>query len=799
MPNVSILITQCLQRDFVDPVRPYDPLPNRLHVGSAEAQRLLGADPAAGPVAQVMSWARAQPGGILEIVHIRDWHDPNDPRQSDHLRKFGNHCLQNTPGAELVLGLDSELPGRLNEHVVDSIALNDFEDTRLHAVLEDILKRANGGAVRCGVIGVWTEAKVSYLLYDLKTRVKIDELATCSALTASASRAQHFNAMEQLNRILSVNCFDSVGEFTQWLAPGSNSVLPVTPTAYGHHVKTTCGQPLGEADANIVGYLFRDSSRVELDPLSGGFSGNLVFRASSHDAMGHQQAPSVAKLGDSKGIGAERVAFERVEEILGNYAPSVRGFVDLNGRAGIKYSFAGMGQGAVRTFKKLYESGAPSDKIEAVLRSVFEEILAPFYAAARYERLPLLEHYGFSSKYAQSVRASIDKVVAFGETQGTIRRVCETKNHLPERETLVFNGNYIADHAAAFYENFLGSDAGNSNECHYVSYVHGDLNGANILIDGHENVWIIDFFHAARGHVLKDLAKLENDILYIYTPISNARELSEALEITRALRKITDLQQELGDLPKGVESPQFVRAWAALRVLRSIAAKICREDRHPIQLSIAALRFSIHTLTFDESSDWQKQWALAAACGVADDIATTLKQDRALRLDWLDIPSASGRLGMTLCPGRKDRGRDLAADLDTLEKNGVKLVLSLLTDKELEWAGVPNLIDAARARGIEILHAPVPDGAAPGVGAARESAKWLLDGLRAGSNAAIHCMGGLGRTGTLAACVLIECSVNAEDSIARVRQSRGIRAIETREQENFVREFAGVRGGRAHV
>jgi hypothetical protein len=51
-----------------------------------------------------------------------------------------------------------------------------------------------------GVVGVWTEAKVSFLLYELKTGLRIDELATCSALTASASHAQHFNARAQLGK-----------------------------------------------------------------------------------------------------------------------------------------------------------------------------------------------------------------------------------------------------------------------------------------------------------------------------------------------------------------------------------------------------------------------------------------------------------------------------------------------------------------------------------------------------------------------------------------------------------------------
>jgi hypothetical protein len=40
----TVLITQCLQRDFVDPIGPHDPLPNLLHVGYSEAARLLGPD-----------------------------------------------------------------------------------------------------------------------------------------------------------------------------------------------------------------------------------------------------------------------------------------------------------------------------------------------------------------------------------------------------------------------------------------------------------------------------------------------------------------------------------------------------------------------------------------------------------------------------------------------------------------------------------------------------------------------------------------------------------------------------------
>ncbi len=52
MPR-SLLLTQCLQNDFVKPVDRFDPLPNQLHVGYAESQRLMGENPAEGPVVRI--------------------------------------------------------------------------------------------------------------------------------------------------------------------------------------------------------------------------------------------------------------------------------------------------------------------------------------------------------------------------------------------------------------------------------------------------------------------------------------------------------------------------------------------------------------------------------------------------------------------------------------------------------------------------------------------------------------------------------------------------------------------------
>ena len=609
MSGISILITQCLQKDFVEPVEQDAPLPNKLHVGWDEARRLMGHDTQAGSVAQLMHWAREQSTEKLHIIHIRDWHDANDAQQKEHLAMFGAHCLRGTDGAKLVLGLEDEISQRKNEQLINSIALNDFEGTHLDDIIREFQKQAENESIRIGVIGVWTEAKISFLLYDLKTRCGIHELATCSALTASASRTQHFNALDQIRKILGVSVFDSVGDFAQWLVPdGSKPAPPAIKT--GFSVPVTFEEnpaELSPQDNDILSYLYREASKLILMPLSGGYSGASVFKVASYDSFGHELAPSVAKTGPRKLVAEERAAFERVENILGNSAPNVRGFVDFGERGGIKYAFASMGKGKVKTLKSLFDTNAPQEEIENVLRAAFEDILGKFYSAAQYERLPLIEHYGFHAKYAPRVRENINKVLQYNTTGDIVKHMQEFK----------------AESVCAFYEKFLNERKLSYDEFHYVSYVHGDLNGANILIDGKENVWIIDFFHAARSHVLKDLAKLENDLLYIFTPIEK-EEFEEALLITRALSEEKSLREPLPENLHGLKSQKLLRAWKTLRLLRSFAAKLCREDTNPLQMSIALLRYAVHTLSFFESNDCQKLWALASASSHAETAMTNL-------------------------------------------------------------------------------------------------------------------------------------------------------------------------------
>ena len=232
-----------------------------------------------------------------------------------------------------------------------------------------------------------------------------------------------------------------------------------------------------------------------------------------------------------------------------------------------------------------------------------------------------------------------------------------------------------------------------------------------------------------------------------------------------------------------MRAPALLRAWEVLQWLRARMAGLVRSDRDPSQLSVALLRYAVHTLSFDESSPLQKRWAFAAACGHAEDYTRARRDGLELRVDW-----AAPNVGLTLCPGRRDRDRDLTADLTALVATGATDLVCLLPETELEWAGVPDLLSRAEQAGLTVHHWPIGDQAAPDPEDAAEWLPRLAARLDAGARVVLHCMGGLGRSGLVAACLFRTRGLTADAAVATVRAARGPRAIETPAQLDFVRE-----------
>jgi protein tyrosine phosphatase (PTP) superfamily phosphohydrolase (DUF442 family) len=172
-----------------------------------------------------------------------------------------------------------------------------------------------------------------------------------------------------------------------------------------------------------------------------------------------------------------------------------------------------------------------------------------------------------------------------------------------------------------------------------------------------------------------------------------------------------------------------------------------------------------------------------------------------LEIALVQASPAYGRIGITLCPGKRDSSamtgaweRDLSADVDVIAAWGARLVLTLVEPAELEALGVPELGSAVQRAGMGWRHLPVADYSVPTAAFER---RWEEDGeeiralLHSGGDILVHCKGGLGRAGMIAARLLVELGVPPDQAILEVRRARK-GAIETRAQEDLVRRTKAV-------
>lgn len=140
---------------------------------------------------------------------------------------------------------------------------------------------------------------------------------------------------------------------------------------------------------------------------------------------------------------------------------------------------------------------------------------------------------------------------------------------------------------------------------------------------------------------------------------------------------------------------------------------------------------------------------------------------------WL-VP---GRLAGTPWPGVV---HDMDADLKALSRCGITMLITL-TEKDFPQ-------DALARHGLKNFHLPVYDQEPPTVAQMQMLLARMSAALRRGEVLAVHCLAGLGRTGTVLAAWLVREGLTAEEALRRVRLIDA-QYVQSDAQEALLHEF----------
>ena len=165
--------------------------------------------------------------------------------------------------------------------------------------------------------------------------------------------------------------------------------------------------------------------------------------------------------------------------------------------------------------------------------------------------------------------------------------------------------------------------------------------------------------------------------------------------------------------------------------------------------------------------------------------------------DYVQPKDVRGKIFLTCFPGRNGDKISFEEDIFLEEllnfsSQNCSTIVTLVEDKEIE-----NLCDKKffvrkiYSHNLKWIHMPIVDLKAPDH---EFMNKWqttkvlLKNDLIEGRNIILHCMGGKGRSGTIAAILLIEFGEKHKEAIEIVRERRK-GAIETKEQEDFILSY----------
>lgn len=356
--------------------------------------------------------------------------------------------------------------------------------------------------------------------------------------------------------------------------------------------------------------LYRDSSKVELIKLHGGYSAQ-TFHVESFDTEGRKLRPTVLKFANRAMITreAERCKQYSLPYILNNSA-MVLGTEFFGDHGALCYNFVGIG-GEQTQLKWLthYFQNWSAEKLEPLFDKTFMQILKPWYGQPINDTIfPFRDHDPTVTFFPHiyDIAAQLFSISADEEFF--------TVNETGQKLT---NPYWFLKHEYKKRRGF---------SMDYVSSIcHGDLNMQNILLDQDMNVYLIDFSETRPRSVVSDFARLEAIFMIEYAPLENETDFVNMLKFANNFYN-TD---RLDSIPKNTYDAGYSeimqKNYALTVKMREYAFKSSLANTGIVPYYLALLEWILPVICYFQLPFVKKRYAMVVSALICEKVREILK------------------------------------------------------------------------------------------------------------------------------------------------------------------------------
>lgn len=377
----------------------------------------------------------------------------------------------------------------------------------------------------------------------------------------------------------------SDGDFLQELA---------TRLRFTDQSKPPANQLEAEVD-ELLRKLFFTCEEITLHLLEQGFSGSAVFRVEPRYRHRGRGESVVAKIAEWPLIEREERNFARaVQGVVGGHRlPQRLDLARTRSLGGLVYSFAGLGE--ARGFAPFYTEVAPGDIIP-VLENLFLETCFPW---GRHDKVfqpsfNFTEHY-LSHLHLDSAKLQRSLSALFG------KRHCLSPLDDSGAGLRFLEDSPLINPIEFILDRPLIGDA-------YLTLVHGDLTGYNVILDHHQEAWLIDFAGTGQGLLLQDFASFEN---FVKLSLLESGDPRSFYEWERELANSLTLQPS-GRLLDLTPPDEFSKAHRVILAIRRLAHQVSG-DEYLREYLISLLFHALKLITIMNLKPIQRDLALVSA------------------------------------------------------------------------------------------------------------------------------------------------------------------------------------------